>query len=151
MTHSALKVSKYFLSIPDEDSGELVSNLKLQKLLYYAQGYAVAMNGADAPLFNDKIYAWKHGPVVKSVYNHYARYANGALPREVAPKLDASTEGFLNEIYRVYGRFSAWALREMTHREDPWIKHYRPDVRDIEIPFTDLAEFFRKNVEEKQA
>lgn len=151
MAYSALTVSKHFLSIPDDDAGELVSNLKLQKLLYYAQGHAVAMNGPDSPLFNDRIFAWKHGPVVKTVYNYYADFQNGALPREAPPQLDGSTRDFLNEIYRVYGRFSAWALREMTHREQPWLAHYRPNVKDIEIPRADLAAFFRSNVEEGKA
>jgi uncharacterized phage-associated protein len=107
VTHSALTIAKYFLSIPDEDAGELVSNLKLQKLLYYAQGYHVAVHGIKGPLFNDKVYAWKHGPVVKTVYNTYAGYADKALPAEKMPALEASTISFLDEIYRVFGRYSA--------------------------------------------
>jgi len=147
MAYSALTIAKHFLSIPDEDAGELISNLKLQKLLYYAQGYALAMNGENEPLFNDKVYAWKHGPVVKSVYNHYASCGSGALPRESAPQIDSETREFLNEIYRIYGRFAAWVLREMTHREKPWLDHYKHDIRDIEIPRADLASFFRENVQ----
>jgi uncharacterized phage-associated protein len=146
MAYAALTVAKHFLSIPDEDAGELVSNLKLQKLLYYAQGHALGMNGVGEPLFADKVYAWKHGPVVKSVYQHYAYCAAGPLPREAKPKLDGDTTDFLNEIYRVYGRFSAWALREMTHREKPWLAHYKPDVMDVEIPLSDMATFFRDHV-----
>lgn len=65
MAYSAMTVAKYFLSIPDRESGELISNLKLQKLLYYAQGYHVAMHGVSKPLFVEKIYAWKHGPRCK--------------------------------------------------------------------------------------
>lgn len=146
MAHSALTVAKYFLSIPDEDAGELVSNLKLQKLLYYAQGHAVAANGLKNPLFHDKIYAWKHGPVVKSVYDSYAGHMAGALPREdKAPHLPTDVREFLNEIYRVYGRFSAWALRDMTHKEPPWVKNFRPNVRNIEIPLQDLSDFFSEN------
>jgi uncharacterized phage-associated protein len=151
MAYSALTVAKHFLSIPDDDSGELVSNLKLQKLLYYAQGLAVGMNGPDEPLFADKVYAWKHGPVVKTVYTHYSGAGGGPLPREVPPKIDGDTRDFLNEVYRVYGRFSAWALREMTHREEPWLKHYKPDVMNIEIPLNDLAAFFRDRVQKAGA
>ena len=143
MGHSALVISKYFLSIPDEDAGELISNLKLQKLLYYAQGYHVAMHGVDDPLFNDKVYAWKHGPVVKAVYSHYSSHGGGALPIEKRPSgLSDATRGFLDEIYRVFGRYSAWALRDMTHRELPWRKNFKPDVPDIEIPLTDLRDYF---------
>jgi uncharacterized phage-associated protein len=151
MGHAALTVAKYFLSIPDQDSGELISNLKLQKLLYYAQGFSVAVYGVDNPIFQEKVYAWKHGPVVKKVYNHYAGYKNGALPVEKTPSIEGGTREFLDEIYRVYGRFSAWALREMTHRESPWLDNYRPNIMDVEIPLTDLAKFFGKVIKSGKA
>lgn len=147
MAYSALTVSKYFLSIPDDDAGELISNLKLQKLLYYAQGYAVAMNGIESPLFKDTIYAWKHGPVVKTVYDHYSQYKESALPKEKAPTITEDVRCFLDEIWRVYGRFSAWTLRDMTHKEMPWEKNFKPDTKDIEIPLTDLAEYFSQFIE----
>src|ERR1700682_6037766 len=98
MAHAALSIAKFFLAIPDKDSGELISNLKIQKLLYYAQGYYVALHGVARPLFPEKVYAWKHGPVVKAVYNHYAQFKNGALPKEkfVTP-MEADTREFLNQ------------------------------------------------------
>ena len=49
--------------------GELMTNLKLQKMLYYQQGFHLAYFGT--PLFDDEIEAWMYGPVVPSVYNHY--------------------------------------------------------------------------------
>jgi uncharacterized phage-associated protein len=61
MAHSALTIAKYFLSLPDEESGELVSNLKIQKLLYYAQGYAVGMGGLCLP-YSEKRFT--HGNMV---------------------------------------------------------------------------------------
>jgi uncharacterized phage-associated protein len=147
MAYTALIIAKYFLSLSDENSGDLISNLKLQKILYYAQGYHVALNGVKGPLFEDKIYAWKHGPVVKSVYKHYSRYEGKALPVGAAPSsIDQKDVAFLDEIYRVFGKFSAWKLREMTHRENPWKKNYEPDVTDIEIPLKDLRAYFKQHV-----
>lgn len=150
MGYAALTIAKYFLSLHDKDSGELISNLKLQKLLYYAQGYYVALKGRGNTLFAEKIYAWKHGPVVKAVYNHYASYKDGALPSEKSPpSLDDSTKNFLNEIYSAYGRYSAWALGEITHREGPWLNNYKPAILDIEIPVSDLHAYFVKNVKKE--
>ena len=143
---SALGVSRYFLSIPTEETGDIISNLKLQKLLYYSQGCWVALNGAKNPLFNDKIYAWKHGPVVKTVYNHFAKHGDAAIPSQTRGVLRSDIPPFLDEIYRVFGKFSAWKLREMTHREPPWVKTYKPDVRDIEISLSDLEKYFSKHV-----
>lgn len=143
---NALAVGRYFLALPSEESGELISNLKLQKLLYYAQGCWVALNGCEKPLFKDKIYAWKHGPVVKTVYNHYAGHQGNALPASGRPSLGTEIPPFLDEIYRVFGKFSAWKLRDMTHREPPWLKNYEADVLDVEIPLRDLESYFSKHV-----
>ena len=66
---SAVDVARYFLAQSDDDAGDIISNLKLQKLLYYAQGVTLALTGK--PLFSDPIEAWQHGPVVPSVYRLY--------------------------------------------------------------------------------
>ena len=57
---TAKDVAEYFLSRVDEDAGDSLSNLKIQKLAYYAQGYHLALHGT--PLFNERIEAWQHGP-----------------------------------------------------------------------------------------
>jgi len=148
--YRALTIAKYFLSIPDEDAGDLMSNLKLQKLLYYAQGYWVGLNGEASPLFRDTLYAWKYGPVVDNVYYHYSEFGANALPRVSKPSIESEHIMFLNEIYRVYGRFSAWVLRDMTHKESPWFDNYKHGVQDIEILKTDLEKFFKSKIKLKK-
>ncbi len=76
---TAQDVAKYFLAQIDDESGDTISHLKLQKLVYYAQGYHLALTGK--PLFRDIIRAWAHGPVVRSVYNSYSKYGSKAIPR----------------------------------------------------------------------
>lgn len=56
---TAIEVARYFLALQDEDAGEGISNLKLQKLLYYAQGIYLAMEGKS--LFPERIEAWTYG------------------------------------------------------------------------------------------
>ncbi|QRN40601.1 MAG: DUF4065 domain-containing protein [Neisseriaceae bacterium] len=117
------EVADYFLSLCDqEDSGDLISNLKIQKLVYYAQGFSLAIN--NRPLFKEEIRAWKHGPVVKELYDKYRKYGSGALPTD---DLNINHNNFseedkklLDDVYDVYGQFSAWKLRNMTHEEAPW-------------------------------
>ncbi len=150
MTSSAKTIAKYILSLQDEDAGDLISNLKLQKLLYYAQGISVALNGVDNPLFTDTIYAWEHGPVVKTVYREYSDYGKGSLPILPRPKLEESDASIVDEIYRVFGRFSAWRLRQMTHEEAPWKDNYQPKELNIVIPLEDLAAHFKKYVKKKK-
>ncbi|QSV64385.1 MAG: SocA family protein [Dolichospermum sp. DL01] len=114
-------IAKYFLVQTDEDAGDLISNLKLQKLLYYAQGFNLALY--DEPLFPESIEAWTHGPVVPEVYHEYKDFGSNAIPipSDVDfSKYDQQTRELLDEVYSVYGQFSAWKLRNMTHDEEPW-------------------------------
>ena len=59
--HTVDQIANYFLSLSDPEIGDGISNLKLQKLCYYAQGFYLAQH--DTPLFEDTIEAWQHGPV----------------------------------------------------------------------------------------
>jgi len=118
---SGKDVGDYFLSLCDENAGDLISNMKLQKLLYYAQGLHLA--AFDEPLFEDRIEAWTHGPVVPAVYHALKRYGGQALPIPTdldLSKFDERTRGLLDEVYKVFGQFSAWKLSNMTHEEPPW-------------------------------
>jgi uncharacterized phage-associated protein len=118
---SALDVAHYFVTQVDEESGDSISNLKLQKLLYYAQGFHLAAYGE--PLFPERIKAWVHGPVVPEVYHQLKQYASG--PVVIAGEVDRSQFAqksleLLDEVYSVYGQYSAAALRNMSHEEPPW-------------------------------
>ncbi|MBD2384884.1 SocA family protein [Cylindrospermum sp. FACHB-282] len=133
-------VAKYFLAQTDEDAGDLISNLKLQKLLYYAQGFHLALY--DKPLFSEPIEAWRYGPVVPEVYHEYKNCGSDAIPipEDIDfSKFNEQTVELLNEVYNVYGQFSAWKLRNMTHNEDPWKDTSVGDV----IIFQSLKKYFK--------
>ncbi len=118
---SCQEVARYFLSKVDEDSGDLISNLKLQKLVYYAQCLHLAIY--DEPLFSEPIEAWLHGPVVPALYEVYRQYGGAALDSHQDIDFscyDDTIRNFLDEVYYFFGQFSAWKLRNMTHEEDPW-------------------------------
>ena len=53
------------------------SKYKLQKLLYYTQGFHLAIYGV--PLFEEKLIAWEHGPVVKEVYDKFKEFGSNAI------------------------------------------------------------------------
>ena len=140
-------VADYFLSRCDEDSGDTISNLKLQKLVYYAQGFSLALLGE--PLFKNKIEAWMHGPVVPDLYHKYKSYGNSALPSPDefdSEKFSEDQLELLDEVWDVFGQFSAWKLRNMTHDESPWKSNYHEGVGGFEISSDDLAEYFATRV-----
>lgn len=133
--YTASDIAKWFLAynrnIMAEGDAEFISNLKLQKLLYYAQGTYYAITGGL--LFAEPIKAWRHGPVVESVYHEYK--SNGANGIDFDEEFDFSrfdpeTEGILEEVYNYFGQYSAWKLRNMTHEERPWKETEINDIID---------------------
>lgn len=74
--HTARQVAEWFLVWGEQNEGTL-SNLKVQKLLYYAQGHYLGEHGVS--LFDDPVQAWAHGPVVKSVYHDLKRFGSDAV------------------------------------------------------------------------
>lgn len=123
--YTALNISDYFLykaQEATEEDQELISNLKLQKLVYYAQGLFMAAYGK--PLFSDKIKAWTYGPVVPELYHHYKKYGSKGIcaDKNFNPSIiDEDTKKFLDEIYEVFSQFSAFRLMNIAHSDQCWI------------------------------
>ena len=114
-------VADYFLSLQDDESGDTISNLKLQKLAYYAQGFSLAI--FKSPLFEEPIEAWIHGPVVPDLYHRFSEHRSASIPmtEDFDPDtIDKDARELLDEVYEVYGQYSGWKLRNMTHEELPW-------------------------------
>ena len=134
----ASRVADYFLAIADED--DVLSNLKLQKLCYYAQGFCLAETGR--PLFPERIERWQHGPVVRSLYHAFKEYERQSIPFPDSVQLGDYPEialGLIDRVYATYGRFEAWALRNMTHDEPPW----RDSTPSGTISKSRLREYFK--------
>ena len=124
--YSALGVANYFLCKAQEateEDHELISNLKLQKLVYYAQGLFMAVHGKR--LFSDKIEAWAYGPVVPELYYHYKEYQSKGIrtDKNFNPSIiDKETKNFLDEIYEAFGQYSAISLMNLAHSDRCWIE-----------------------------
>jgi uncharacterized phage-associated protein len=118
--YTARHIANYFLFRAAREE-ELLSNLKLQKLVYYAQGIHLAYNGT--PIFRDIIRAWTYGPVVPRLYRIYKEYGSGGIPEDKSfnPKsIDKDTREFLDEVYKAFGQFSASRLMDFTHDDQCW-------------------------------
>lgn len=115
----ASTVSDFFIASL-HNSGDPLSNLKLQKLLYYAQAWHLAI--FDKPLFSEKIEAWVHGPVVVSEYHRFKGYAwQPIMENPTLPNLDHEIEAHLKEVLDIYGSKNAHELELLTHAEAPWL------------------------------
>lgn len=143
--HTASEIAKWFLAhnriAEAEEGAECISNLKLQKLLYYAQGTFLAIT--DDPLFDDDIVAWLHGPVVETVYHEYKNNGSEGITFDEDFDFSKFTEyenALLTQVYNVFGQYSAWKLRNMTHQETPW----RETPQNSVIPQNKIKEYFKK-------
>lgn len=123
----AIDVARYFINksnnTVNEDKVESITNLKLQKLLYYAQGFHLALNNG-ASLFPEEIQAWVHGPVVPIIYHNYKSYSYNNID-ETYPSndIDLTNEEILllEDIWSIFKEFSGKELERLTHNETPWI------------------------------
>ncbi|WP_013322367.1 Panacea domain-containing protein [Gloeothece verrucosa] len=117
---SCYKIAQFFIRYAHE-AGSLLTNLKLQKLVYYAQAWHLAIHGS--PLFEEDFEAWVHGPVIPELYQKYKQYKWNPISEDVdKPVLSEELEEFLEEVIDVYFSYDAYELERMTHCEAPWIE-----------------------------
>jgi len=111
-------VSNYLLC-ECRERGEILTNLKLQKLLFYAQAWHLALKNTS--LFEEDFQAWVHGPVLPSQYQRFKDFKWRAIDVEIdKPELPEDLRDFLDEIIDTFGTETAISLELMTHREKPW-------------------------------
>ena len=126
--YAALTIAHWFINrnlIVEDMGAEKMSLMKLVKLLYYAEGCHLALHDG-ARLFGEAIMAWEYGPVVVEVYNVYEGNARD-LPLSEDDILDAERilkedQDLLEQVFQVFGQYSAWALSDKTHAEAPWLE-----------------------------
>jgi len=139
----AIDVANYFLYLSKTDEDDLLDNLKMQKLLYYAQGFSLALNGT--PMFEEPIIKWKHGPVVRDVYFVFKSCGSDAIEpcekEEINVDLfDSPDRAVLGDVYRILANLESWELRHRTHLEPPW-KYAKMDKA---ISHRSMQDYFRK-------
>lgn len=142
MAYKASEIANKIISKTDLEHGDTISNLKLQKMLYYQQGFHLAYFGT--PLFDEDIVAWQYGPVVPSVYKEYKSFeSNSISTSEEGISLSDDEEELFNNVYEEYNQFSAVALMKMTHEESPW---KTTEINSV-ISRDKMAAFFKTQIE----
>lgn len=145
MSYKALDIAYKILDKANTPEGELISNMKLQKMLYYMQGFHLAYFGT--PLFDEEIEAWQYGPVVPSVYEQFCDHKSGGIFPGTTDivQLQEDEEELFNEVFNIYGEYSAIGLMKMTHDESPW--KTTPTGKGSIISQDKLKAFFKTRLE----
>lgn len=121
--YSVFDVAKFYLV------KESMSPKKLQKMVYYAYGWTLALmndsvDSLDFHLFGNRIEAWVHGPVVPDLYQEYKSYGWQDIPQLESysgASFANDIEDILNQVWDAYGPLSANQLEMISHKESPWI------------------------------
>ena len=74
---SALALSQVIIKKAKDAGINDVTNLKVIKLAYLCQGWALGAYGR--PIFFEPVEAWRYGPVIPSIYNNYKNLAQTQL------------------------------------------------------------------------
>lgn len=107
-------VAQYILN----QAGEMTA-MKLQKLVYYSQAWHLAWT--DDVLFDERIEAWRDGPVVPALYDaHAGRFRVTRMPRGRIAVLTDRERRTIDKVLKYYGKRSPQWLSDLTHMEDPW-------------------------------
>jgi uncharacterized phage-associated protein len=144
-------IAEYFIWLANE-TGSFISNLKLQKLVYYSQAWYLAIY--EQPLFSEDFQAWVHGPVVPELYDRYKRFSWQPIQAEPTPSFSENVTSFLEEVADTYFACDAYELERMTHLEDPWLRARNslpPDATSNEVIRKEwMQEYYGSRVEKTQ-
>lgn len=117
--NSAEKIALYIIS-----SGKEITNLLLQKILYYVKAISGIFEGESIIL--EPCEAWKFGPVFPSVYEKYREFGKQEIELNVSKEyvnelLSESEKQIIDYVMNTFGIYNAWFLKDLTHLEEPWI------------------------------
>jgi uncharacterized phage-associated protein len=148
---AAIDVARYFIHLaspPGDEDADSLTHMQLQKLLYYAQAWNLAVRGHT--LFKAPIEAWTHGPVVREVYPAFAKYRGTGIPPNEGfepTTMSPIEKSMVSSVWEHYKGYSASALRRLTHLDHPYLEARQglePNERsDMEITPDKIRAYFR--------
>lgn len=141
--YDARKIADYVICYY-ENSGGLVSNLKLQKILYFLQAEYLVVKGKR--LFEDEIEAWGCGPIIPSVYKEYSMFGSASIPgfNKTMPTISVDDILIINPILEKLRDMSSTYLTQITLHQTPWIRNYSNCITR-RIPVEEIREFFMED------
>jgi uncharacterized phage-associated protein len=163
MPFQATAVANEFLTIAKAE-GEDLTPMKVQKLVYFAHGWFLALTGQ--PLISDRIQAWQYGPVIPSLYQAFREYGNTPIgtpafaPAQIGgrytwsvPTLESTCPNreeisrarqVIKKVWDLYKGYTSIRLSNATHAPDgPWAQVYKEGVRSIPIPDEKIKAYFQ--------
>ncbi len=147
--YRAISVAHYIVEYCNR-IGKGISNLKLQKILYFVQAEFLVSTPDHSPCFKDTIEAWDFGPVVPSVYRQYKIYGSAVIPNnpndeflEYYEKIKPEHQKMIESIVNDAANLTAYDLVQITHNQAPWKTAYKKGWNK-EISNDSLLNYFKE-------
>lgn len=162
--YNVLDVSRHVINYSIEKNYS-ISNLRLQKLLYFIQAYFLSYTKEKEPCFKEKIEAWAFGPVVPESYYNFKQYGSSNIPRvekmlEFVKEndvwslktieykddcLDDEDKNIIDNVVDSLSELSTLELVNITHNQSPWKDVYVPNKKGIVIELDSIRRYFSSN------
>lgn len=155
MAYDARTVANEFLKSAWRD-GRTLTNMQLQKLVYIAHGYTLAMT--HEPLVHQNIEAWRYGPVIRDLYKALQKYGAGEVTEYISQPsretLSSTHRAIVDVVEESYSGFTGPQLSTMTHKAGtPWANNYDPHSfwNSEPIPDGEIEAYYVELLNERQA
>ena len=137
-----LNVAEYIFKEYYRVTGELIDEMKLQKLLYFSQREILAI--LNKPLFNEEFEGWKYGPISREVRTVFTKDGINTDTEDIK----SENKYIINNVILEYGSLASWKLSEISHKEVSWLNS-RKNLKDGEngdrkIKLEDIREDAKK-------
>lgn len=158
MEYKVMDIARFIINYSNEKK-YLISNLKLQKLLYFVQAYYLGLTDKHNPCFSEDFQAWDFGPVMPKVYQTFKKYGASNIPeineyiteasnifdkKKVKYNIDTIdiTDRFnILKIVDAFSSYSSTDLVKITQKQSPWINAYVP-YENKKISKESIKDFF---------
>jgi len=160
-----IAIANFFIS-KSLATGRDLTPMKLIKMVYIAHGWYLAYT--DEPLIGDGVQAWKYGPVIPSLYDHFKRYRDNqitSVEQAYVPEMrgfaipavrddDVKVKQFLDNVWDAYSGYSAIQLSTMTHQPgtpwyETWVLHRGSETMGSVIPNDSIKLHYKKLLAER--
>lgn len=150
MIHS-ITVANEFIEL-SKKNGNLLTNMQIQKLVYFAHIIYAVRNDGDR-LIDEDWFAWTFGPVEKRLYESLRAYGRSPVSEKIPFKkeiVDEKSMKCIKDIYDTYGNVSAYDLSVLTHvKGGPWYKTWMGDGKFQVVPQELMYQFYAEKLKSK--
>ena len=144
-----MTVAAYIYSRYQREFNEKIDEMKLQKLMYFAQRESLIRTGE--PLFEGDFYGWRFGPVLKELRTPYKEES---FDPDVTDEDMAADKEVLDEVFKAYASKDSWSLSRLSHGEICWKRSRKGvspyDSSDNMIPLDDIRQDAQRMKERRE-